>query len=96
VTLDAPTGGSRARTGGGWGQVGEPAAVHSSRRASPRRIPDAHDAQVPPFDLAAALRRIRRRADLSQRELAAALGTAASVIAQAETRRRDLPVSHLV
>jgi transcriptional regulator with XRE-family HTH domain len=63
---------------------------------SPRRIPDAHDARVPPFDLATALRRIRRRADLSQRELAAALGTAASVIAQAETRRRDLPVSHLL
>jgi transcriptional regulator with XRE-family HTH domain len=44
------------------------------------------------FDLAAALRRIRRCADLSQRELATALGIAASTVAHAEVRRRDLPV----
>jgi transcriptional regulator with XRE-family HTH domain len=50
---------------------------------------------VSTFDLAAALRRIRRRADLSQRELGAALGIAASTITHAETRRRDLPVGLL-
>jgi transcriptional regulator with XRE-family HTH domain len=42
------------------------------------------------FDLAGALRRIRRRADLSQRELAQACGVAHSVVAQAESGRRGL------
>jgi transcriptional regulator with XRE-family HTH domain len=48
------------------------------------------------FDLAGALRRVRRIADLSQRELAQACGLSQSAIAQAETGRRDLPVSVLV
>jgi transcriptional regulator with XRE-family HTH domain len=50
---------------------------------------------VSTFDLTAALRRIRRRADLSQRELGTALGVAASTITHAEARRRDLSVSLL-
>ena len=47
------------------------------------------------FDLTSALRRIRRRADLSQRELGAACGVATSVIAHAEAGRRDMPVALL-
>jgi transcriptional regulator with XRE-family HTH domain len=47
---------------------------------------------VADFDLPGALRRIRRSADLSQRELAAALDIPQSTIAQAETGRRGLPV----
>jgi transcriptional regulator with XRE-family HTH domain len=43
------------------------------------------------FDLSGALRRIRRAADVSQRQLAAAAGASASAIAHAETGRRDLP-----
>jgi transcriptional regulator with XRE-family HTH domain len=48
------------------------------------------------FDLPGALRRIRRIADLSQRELAAAAGLSPSTIGQVETGRRDLPVRLLV
>ncbi|GAB3354584.1 helix-turn-helix domain-containing protein [Modestobacter lapidis] len=47
------------------------------------------------FDLSGALRRIRRTADLSQRELAAACGVSASALAKAEARRRGLPVDVL-
>jgi transcriptional regulator with XRE-family HTH domain len=47
---------------------------------------------VSTFDLPGALRRIRRLADLSQRELAAAVGSSASAIGHAETGGRDLPV----
>ena len=47
------------------------------------------------FDLAGALRRIRRRADLSQRELARACGVATSVVAHAEAARRGLTVALL-
>jgi transcriptional regulator with XRE-family HTH domain len=43
----------------------------------------------------ALLRRIRRTADLSQRELAGALGVAGSTVARAETGERDLPVTVL-
>ena len=50
---------------------------------------------MPAFDLSGALRRIRRLADLSQRELARACGLAQSVIAQAESGRRDLTVGTL-
>ncbi|WP_158579894.1 helix-turn-helix domain-containing protein [Geodermatophilus marinus] len=42
------------------------------------------------FDLSGVVRRIRRRADLSQRELAEACGVPQSAVAQAETGRRDL------
>ena len=49
-----------------------------------------------PHDLVAGLvRRIRRTADLSQRELARALGVAASTVARAENGARDLPASVL-
>ena len=51
---------------------------------------------MPSFDLSGALRRIRRRADLSQRQLAAACGLSQSAVAQAESGRRDLPVGALV
>ncbi len=47
------------------------------------------------WDLAGALRRIRRTADMSQREIAVAAGVAPTVIAKAETETRGLPV-HLV
>ncbi|WP_448625759.1 helix-turn-helix domain-containing protein [Geodermatophilus sp. URMC 64] len=47
---------------------------------------------MPDFDLVGALRRIRRAADLSQRELAARCEISQSAIAQAESGRRDLPV----
>jgi transcriptional regulator with XRE-family HTH domain len=48
---------------------------------------------VAPFDLPGVLRRIRRLADLSQRELADRCGLSQSAVAQAETGRRDLAVS---
>ncbi len=48
------------------------------------------------FDLPGALRRIRRRADLSQRELAVAGGISQASVAKAESARRDLPVRLLV
>jgi transcriptional regulator with XRE-family HTH domain len=44
------------------------------------------------LDVAGILRRIRRRADLSQRELAEACRVAPALIAKAETGDRDLPV----
>jgi transcriptional regulator with XRE-family HTH domain len=47
------------------------------------------------FDLSGALRRIRRTADLSQRELAAACGVSPSTLAKAEARRRDVSVDVL-
>jgi transcriptional regulator with XRE-family HTH domain len=47
------------------------------------------------FDLCGALRRIRRRADLSQRELAQAVGVAVSVISHAEAGRRGMAVELL-
>lgn len=47
------------------------------------------------LDLSGLLRRIRRRADLSQREFAAACGVSASVIAHAEAGRRSLPLGLL-
>jgi transcriptional regulator with XRE-family HTH domain len=48
------------------------------------------------LDVAGALRRIRRTADLSQRQLADACGVSQSVIARAEAGARDLPVSVFV
>jgi HTH-type transcriptional regulator/antitoxin HipB len=47
------------------------------------------------FDLSGTLRRIRRRADMSQRELAEAAGISASAVAHAEAGTRDLPVTAL-
>jgi transcriptional regulator with XRE-family HTH domain len=47
------------------------------------------------FDLPGALRRVRRSADMSQRELAAAAGISASAVAKAESGTRDLPTSLL-
>ena len=52
--------------------------------------------RVSAFDLSGALRRIRRIADVSQRELASACGLSQSAVAQAESGRRDLSVSALV
>lgn len=48
------------------------------------------------FDLPGALRRIRRLADLSQRELAAASGLSASLIGHVESGSRDVTVGVLV
>jgi HTH-type transcriptional regulator/antitoxin HipB len=47
------------------------------------------------FDLCAALRRARRSADLSQRELAEACGVSVSVISHAEAGRRGMTVELL-
>jgi transcriptional regulator with XRE-family HTH domain len=47
------------------------------------------------FELSGTLRRIRRLADVSQRELALACGISQTAVAAAETGRRDLPVSTL-
>jgi transcriptional regulator with XRE-family HTH domain len=51
---------------------------------------------MPDFDLGGHLRRIRRRADLSQRQLARAAGISAASLAGAEAGSRDLPVGALV
>lgn len=48
-----------------------------------------------PFDLSGTLRRIRRLADLSQRELADRCDLSQSAVAHAESGRRDLPVEAL-
>jgi HTH-type transcriptional regulator/antitoxin HipB len=48
------------------------------------------------FDLPGSLRRIRRVADLSQRELARAAGLSAAAVAHAELGSRDLRVGQLV
>jgi transcriptional regulator with XRE-family HTH domain len=48
------------------------------------------------FDLSGALRRIRRTADLSQRELADALGVSQTAVARAEAGHRDWTVGSLV
>jgi transcriptional regulator with XRE-family HTH domain len=50
---------------------------------------------VSTFDLPGALRRIRRLADLSQRQLAAAAGISPSAIGHAESGQRDLSVAVL-
>jgi transcriptional regulator with XRE-family HTH domain len=47
------------------------------------------------FDLCGALRRIRRIADLSQRDLAGAASISPSTLAHAEAGTRDLPVQSL-
>jgi transcriptional regulator with XRE-family HTH domain len=47
------------------------------------------------FDLSGALRRIRRIADMSQRDLAAAAAINPSTLAHAEAGTRDLPVQSL-
>ena len=51
--------------------------------------------RVQSFELPGALRRIRRLADLSQRELAARARLTQSAVAQAESGRRDVPVGAL-
>jgi len=48
------------------------------------------------FELPGMLRRIRRRADLSQRELARRCAVSQSMVAKVETGERDLPVGTLV
>jgi transcriptional regulator with XRE-family HTH domain len=50
---------------------------------------------VTDFDLSGALRRIRRRADLSQRQLAESCEISQSVVARAESGYRDIPVALL-
>ena len=53
---------------------------------------DRHRARVSDFDLPGALRRIRRTADCSQRELAERMGMSKSAIAAVESGARDLTV----
>jgi HTH-type transcriptional regulator/antitoxin HipB len=50
---------------------------------------------VPPFDLPGVVRRIRRAADLSQRELARQLGLSKSTVAAVETGQRGLEAAQL-
>lgn len=54
-----------------------------------------HHGWVSSFDLSGALRRIRRLADVSQRDLAEACGISQSAVAQAESGRRDIAVGTL-
>jgi transcriptional regulator with XRE-family HTH domain len=61
----------------------------------PSRRSDGHDSTVSDFDLPGSLRRIRRRADLSQRELAGRIGLSKSALAAAEAGTRDLPATAL-
>src|SRR3954471_23217590 len=56
----------------------------------PLQWPPGDPAQMPAFDLPGLLRRIRRSADLSQRELAARLSVSKSAIAAAESRAGGL------
>ena len=69
--------------------------VHRSVVRDLSRGPPLDAGRVSTFDLPGALRRIRRIADLSQRELAAAAGISASAIGHAETRARDLSTGML-
>lgn len=69
--------------------------VHNSAAQLPDAAAAPQHPGVAPFDLPGALRRIRRLADLSQRELAQALGVSQAAVAQAESGRRDLPVGVL-
>jgi transcriptional regulator with XRE-family HTH domain len=56
---------------------------------------DGAAAASPGLHVSALLRRIRRTADLSQRELAGALDVSRSTVARAETGQRDLPATVL-
>src|SRR3954466_14435010 len=60
------------------------------------RVPDSLPTDGDVALLSALLRRIRRTADLSQGELADALGVARSTVARAELGQRDLPTGVLV
>jgi transcriptional regulator with XRE-family HTH domain len=70
--------------------------VHRCRREVRGGLRRLDPGRVSAFDLPGALRRIRRIADVSQRELASACGLSQSAVAQAESGRRDLSVSALV
>jgi transcriptional regulator with XRE-family HTH domain len=62
------------------------------------RTPSAGDTIGPvpaPFDLCGVLRRIRRTADMSQRQLADAAGLSPSAVAHAEAGTRDMPATAL-
>ena len=70
-------------------------AEHKRPQRTPGRAPSGSHAEpvtaVPAhFDLGGALRRVRRVADMSQRELSAAAGIARSTLAAAEAGTRDL------
>jgi transcriptional regulator with XRE-family HTH domain len=59
-------------------------------------VPGAHAGSVDAFPLAGILRRIRRVADCSQRELAERVGISKTAVAAAEHGTRDVSVSVLV
>jgi transcriptional regulator with XRE-family HTH domain len=59
-------------------------------------VPDSLSTDGDDGLLSELLRRVRRAADLSQRELADALGVARSTVARAELGQRDLPTGVLV
>jgi transcriptional regulator with XRE-family HTH domain len=60
------------------------------RRRRPSHARDVRPAPIPDFDLSGLLRRIRRRADLSQRELSASLRISKGAVAAAETGSRGM------
>ena len=73
-----------------------PPAVHRSGHAAPSTVGPPDDLRVADaFDLSGVLRRIRRIADMSQRDLASAAGISPSTLAHAEAGSRDLPVQAL-
>lgn len=92
--------GSRAQASRGQWWRGP--VIHTRRRfhrscaadGAPAR--DSDDRGVDSFDLPGALRRIRRRADLSQRDLAARLGISPSCVSKAEAGRQPLRLDLLV
>src|SRR5919107_3319704 len=88
--------GTRARQGCGTAVSTASRPFYTCRPVRPTVPARRHPRDVPSFDLSGALRRIRRLADLSQRQLAAACGLSQSAVAQAESGRRDLPVGALV
>ena len=66
--------------------------MHRSRERLAGPAGRRHRRWVAPFDLPGALRRIRRTADLSQRELAARIGVSKSAVAAAESMAGGLDV----
>lgn len=74
---------------------GQGQSFHRWTARPPARAASDQARAVSDFDLAGCLRRIRRLADLSQRQLAERTGLSKSALAAAEAGTRDLPATHL-
>ena len=70
--------------------------VHRQQSSVAVTAPASDDAAVSEFPVAGLVRRIRRAADLSQRQLAERCGVSQSVVARAESGQRDLRVGLLL